>query len=240
MRGDVEIIKDLVIPGKIKSALCGLLIFCGLIIQGAPAAAATFEPGAFIECTGVIQRTSDGKTVDFKEVASAVSTSQVVLFGERHGIREHSRASACVLSAMANDDHSVALVMEMLRRDDQSAIDAWMKANPENAAGLGVKLEWWKRGWPAFDNWLPILDRTFSLRAELFGGDVDPKQALGLKGFHNPQIDKKLNSHRASVEKSWQQAMQAAHCGTLNATQAKELAKEQIMSRINAFETKQS
>lgn len=188
------------------------------------------EPGLYAECEGRIVRASTGEHVDFAAIASELAVADFVLFGERHGVREHATASACVLSALARENRPTALVMEMFFRDDQSAIDTWREAHPENAAGLGTKLEWWTRGWPAFDSWLPLLNRAFGLRVPLLGGDLSGGDATErtVSADDRAMIAQRLGNPAGAIQTSWQEAMMTAHCGLLAPEEAGKLGLHQI------------
>ncbi|MBB4321513.1 putative iron-regulated protein [Agrobacterium tumefaciens] len=173
---------------------------------------------------------SSSSPISFADLAGRISKVDYVLFGERHGVREQAVASSCVLSAMAKDDRPVTVVMEMLSRDDDAAIALYRKNHPETPAGLGVELKWWTRGWPAFDNWLPLVERTFSLRIPLHGGDLAEKD--GRTGELTPgekkAIRKRLGAAETAVRESWTKAMMAAHCGLIPDRQAAMNADHQI------------
>ncbi|MBB4487541.1 ChaN family lipoprotein [Agrobacterium radiobacter] len=187
-------------------------------------------PGEFKDCPGRIEEVSSSSPISFADLAGRISKVDYVLFGERHGVREQAVASSCVLSAMAKDDRPVTVVMEMLSRDDDAAIALYRKNHPETPAGLGVELKWWTRGWPAFDNWLPLVERTFSLRIPLHGGDLAEKD--GRTGELTPgekkAIRKRLGAAETAVRESWTKAMMAAHCGLIPDRQAAMNADHQI------------
>ncbi len=206
--------------------LAGLMAAGWLSIAGQGLAA----PGEFKDCPGRIEEVSSSSPISFADLAGRISKVDYVLFGERHGVREQAVASSCVLSAMAKDDRPVTVVMEMLSRDDDAAIALYRKNHPETPAGLGVELKWWTRGWPAFDNWLPLVERTFSLRIPLHGGDLAEKD--GRTGELTPgekkAIRKRLGAAETAVRESWTKAMMAAHCGLIPDRQAAMNADHQI------------
>ncbi|MCZ7447868.1 ChaN family lipoprotein [Agrobacterium rhizogenes] len=192
---------------------------------------ASAAPGEFRECPGRIEDASGKRTVSFADLASRLGKVDYLLFGERHGVREQAVASSCVLSAMAKDERPVTLVMEMLSRDDDTLIARYRENHPETPAGLGTELKWWTRGWPSFDNWLPLIERAFSLRLPLRGGDLAEKD--GRTGQLTPNekkaIRKRLGAAETAVRESWTKAMVAAHCGLISTTQAGLNADRQVL-----------
>lgn len=207
-------------------ALAGVLAVGLLSMAGAAIAA----PGQFRECAGRIEEAGSGHVIAFHDLADRVARVDLVLFGERHGVREQAVASSCILSAMAQGERPVTVVLEMLSRDDDKIIERYRQDHPESAAGLGVELKWWDRGWPAFDNWLPLVERAFSLRASLRGGDLPEKVARPdkLTLQENKALSKRLGSAEAAIRDSWRKAMVAAHCGLLSQAQAEINAGHQI------------
>ncbi|WP_236734585.1 ChaN family lipoprotein [Agrobacterium radiobacter] len=187
-------------------------------------------PGEFKDCPGRIEEVSSSSPISFADLAGRISKVDYVLFGERHGVREQAVASSCVLSAMAKDDRRVTVVMEMLSRDDDAAIARYRENHPETPAGLGAELKWWTRGWPAFDNWLPLVERAFSLRVPLRGGDLaeNDGSAGKLTSEEKKAIRKRLGADETAIRESWTKAMMAAHCGLIPDRQAALNADHQI------------
>lgn len=187
-------------------------------------------PGEFNGCAGTIKEAPGKRTIPFAELASRVEKADYVLFGERHGVKEQAVASSCVLSAMATDDRPVSLIMEMLSRDDDAAISRYRKNHPETPAGLGTELQWWTRGWPAFDNWLPLVQRAFSLRVPLHGGDLASADARPDRvTARDAEITRKrLGSSETAIRDSWTKAMVSAHCGLISEQQVALNAEQQI------------
>lgn len=217
---------------EICAGIARHVLIAGLMAAGwlSMAGQGLTAPGEFTECTGRIEEVSSSRLISFADLAGRVGKVDYLLFGERHGVREQAVASSCVLSAMAKDDRPVTVVMEMLSRDDDAAIARYRENHPETPAGLGAELKWWTRGWPSFDNWLPLVERTFSLRVPLHGGDLAEKD--GRTGELTPNekkaIRKRLGAAETAVRESWTKAMMAAHCGLISNQQAARNADHQI------------
>ncbi len=202
-----------------------------LLLAASAVGPALAEPGLYARCEeGRIVRAATGVEMDFSSLAPELAEAGFVLFGERHGVRAHAEASACVLSAMAADRRPVVLVMEMLSRDDQDAIDGWRRAHPENAAGLGAELKWWQRGWPPFDSWLPLIGRAFGLRVPLYGGDLPAResQPRDLTREERTALLQRLGEGSEAILENWRAAMHAAHCGLLSPQEAERLGLHQV------------
>lgn len=204
------------------------LFFLALGLWSASGTPAGGYPGAYADCPGMVVSTETGETLAFDALAERVRDAGVVLFGEVHGVPEHARASACLLSMLAEGSRPAGLVVEILSVDDQPVVDRYRRENPENAAGLGVVLQWWKRGWPAFEHWLALFDRAFSLRIDIKGGDA------GEGSVSSPEPW--LGGHLTAVRASWASAMKRAYCELIDSKEAARLGEQQIMRDLSMAE----
>ena len=210
-------------PGlSLRAAKRQAVLFGCFVLAGSSALA---TPGGYSECRGEIVSAETGQSQSFEELAHSLQIADVVLFGEVHGVAQHARASACVMTALTDGERPAGLVMEMFSTGDQPAIDLYRKNNPEHAAGLAGALEWWKRGWPAFESWLPLVDRAFGLRVDLVGGDIG---ASALEAGTRLSFERRLGSDLAAIRKAWTAAMERAHCGLINRKEAARLGERQI------------
>lgn len=210
-------------PGlSLRAAKRQAILFGCFILAGSSTLAA---PGEYAECRGEIIAAETGQSLSFEELAHRLQAVDVVLFGEVHGVSQHARASACVVTVLADGERPAGLVMEMFSTGDQPAIDLYRKDNPEHAAGLASALDWWKRGWPAFESWLPLVDRAFGLRVDLIGGDIG---ASALETGARLSFERRLGSDLAAVRKAWTAAMERAHCGLIDRKEAARLGERQI------------
>ncbi|MDO9415815.1 ChaN family lipoprotein [Pararhizobium sp.] len=198
-----------------------MLAACCVVPDVSSAAA----PGQYSDCGGSVTSASTGESLAFAALAERLKKADIVLFGEVHGVREHAAASACVLSMLADNGRPTGLVMEIFSTGGQTAIDRYRNDNPEDAAGLGVALEWWKRGWPAFDHWFALLDRAFALKVDIAGGDMGDGDRL--------DPDQRLGANLAAVRSSWTAAMEQAHCGLLDRQEAARLGDQQIQRDLS-------
>lgn len=198
------------LPGAARVAAFAIALVAGSVSAHA-------VPGRYAECAGHIIDAS-GADADFNSLVDKVKNANFILFGERHGVRQQAVASACIMSALNDNARPVALVMEMFSTDDDRVIERYRTIHPESPAGLGVALEWWKRGWPAFDNWHPLIDRAFSLRVPIAGGDLAGKDSAPRKLNQREvrQLRARLGNAEPAIRKSWHDAMATAHCEMLS------------------------
>ena len=137
-----------------------LLIF----LMPALAAATCPAPGEWRDASG--QRLSPDRL--FEEAAGA----QVVLLGERHDRMEHHRWQLHTLAALHARRPDMVIGLEMLPRESQSALDAWVAGELDEQAFLTESD--WNRAW-GFDAdlYLPILHFARMHRVPLLAINLD-------------------------------------------------------------------
>ena len=182
-------------------------------------AAAHSEP-----CGGELVSVASGATVPLATtLTTVVGTTGMVLLGERHGVREHPKAAACLIAALAIKTRPT-VVMEMLSADQRPALETYRSAHPEIVDGLGTTLAWWKTGWPAWSIYTPLFDAVWHTRSRLATGDLAAKAILKTPA----ELDAIYGTALTSVRKSWGEAMATAHCGLIDQTKTAILADRQI------------
>jgi uncharacterized iron-regulated protein len=148
------------------------------------------------------------------------SEADVVLLGEKHDNPDHHRLQARVLQGVAARNPTV--VLEMIERDQQEALDAHLQQHPGDAAGLGPALSWEKRGWPAWAMYQPIAEVALKAGLPLAGGNVSTAQARavvkeGLDSLGAERIEKwglKVPME-ASTRAALEEELRQSHCGHL-------------------------
>ncbi|MEQ1711577.1 MAG: ChaN family lipoprotein [Hyphomicrobium sp.] len=171
------------------------------------------------------------KPVTTDDLAAEIMSAGWAVFGERHGVKEHPAAVACVMRALTGPSGDAGapsrpapvLVLEMLAADQQATIDDYRRRHPEIADGIGTVLKWWESGWPAWSTYLPLFETAWLLRAPVIAGDIARKS----KNFEKSRIEAVLGERTPAVLRSWSAAMSAAHCDQIDAGRADELALRQ-------------
>jgi uncharacterized iron-regulated protein len=183
-------------------------------------------------CEGDIVRTGGqfgSGLATFADVMTALDKTGVGLLGERHGVRGHTAAFACLVRALAARDLPPArprppsIILEMIAADQQEQLMRYRTLHPEIHEGLGQELRWWESGWPNWSIYASIFEVAWSVRAPILAGDL-PRTA---KRLERSRIDATFKKNTGSVLASWSQSMMAAHCDLIPRAKADELAETQ-------------
>ena len=122
--------------------------------------------------------------VPFATMGEAARRATFVLLGEKHDNADHHLFQAKVLRVLAAE-RPTAVVLEMLRPEQQDALERFLRAHPRDAAGLGTALDWANSGWPAWATYQPIAEAALNAGAPLRVGDAarTTLRAVGQKGW---------------------------------------------------------
>jgi uncharacterized iron-regulated protein len=174
-------------------------------------------------CVGELVDVGTGRAASIAELVTAASKDGVILVGERHGVEAQPRNTACILRALA-ETGPVDLVLEMIPSQKQSVVDGYVRQHPEVADGLGAELQWWKSGWPSWTTYEPLVDAALITRSSILAGDSDGT------GKAEPERN---DAAWQSAERSWAEAMKAAHCGLIDDERAAELGRVQVARDVH-------
>ena len=115
----------------------------------------------------------DGKRLSTAELMPELSDHRVLLLGERHDRLDHHRWQLHTLAALHAHRPSMVIGLEMLPREAQPALDAWIAGELDEAALLAASD--WQQAW-GFDPalYLPILHFARMQRIPLVALNVSP------------------------------------------------------------------
>lgn len=190
--------------------------------RGAVAALAAMALGACATggdgLGGRVWSTEAGRFIDGARVVTAVRAAVVALLGETHTIAAHHRLQARLIRA-ADRDRGPAIVFEMIRRDQQSAIEQW-RSDGADPAAFGAAVEWEARGWPDWSTYRPIVEAAVARGLPIHGG-APPREVLERVGHRglaalDPQRRRALGLDRPLPEPGHGRlvaTLRAVHCG---------------------------
>jgi uncharacterized iron-regulated protein len=123
--------------------------------------------------------------IDAAALIQRLRGARFVLLGERHDNPDHHRLQARVLALLTDAGEAPGLVLEMLDREQQAAIDAYLATPKPTAIGFGAALNWQDSGWPPFAQYQPIFELALSRRLKIAGGNIthETARALVKQGF---------------------------------------------------------
>ncbi|MBY5930455.1 ChaN family lipoprotein [Halomonas sp. DP8Y7-3] len=139
------------------------------------AAPSTGAPGTACALPGDWRTPGDSLTSRSPPMGwAALADEQVVLLGERHDQPAHHRFQLAAISALHAQQPRLAIGLEMLPRESQAALDAWVAGNIDETELL--KQSQWYRYW-GFDAalYLPILHFARDHRLPLKALNVTPE-----------------------------------------------------------------
>lgn len=162
---------------------------------------------------------AEGRFARPAEVERAVAEAGFVLLGETHTVARHHELQARLIRAAARDRRP-AVVLEMLPRTAQGAIDAWRARTPVDASAFGAAVGWHERGWPDWSIYAPIARAALARDLPLYAGGPVPDElrAVGEGGLEAvaPDIRRALGLERplpADAGERLSATLRAVHCG---------------------------
>jgi uncharacterized iron-regulated protein len=154
------------------------------------------------------------------ELVAALRGGRFALLGESHENADHHRLQARLLAALVAGGAAPVVALEMLRADQQPALDAALAAEAPSAAALRAAMLWDESGWPPFALYAPIFETALSARLPIVAADLtaDERKLLA-SGEPVPAalrarlgLDEELP---AELQRSLESDLLAGHCHML-------------------------
>jgi len=131
------------------------------LLAGTWLACAAPLPGVVADAraTGRFLSAADGGRWVGREAAlRRIARADIVLLGEHHDHPAHHVLQARVIDALVARGRRPVVVFEMLRADQQPAIDAVLAGATPSAEALRRAVHWDDSGWPPFALYAPVFD----------------------------------------------------------------------------------
>ena len=114
----------------------------------------------------VVVASPSGAIVDWEKFAGGLIASRVIAVGEKHDESSHHVIQAKVITAVADQDPSVIIGLEMVSQDQQSFLDDFRSGKLSEAEFSS----WWKKTW-GFDYsiYKPIFDAARARDLKIVG-----------------------------------------------------------------------
>lgn len=107
---------------------------------------------------GRLWDTGRGRFIDESTLVARLTRARYILLGEKHDNPDHHRLQARLITALAAQGRRPTVAMEMLDTSQETALTAYLRDNPQDAAGLGTAVGWENTGWPAWEFYQPIAE----------------------------------------------------------------------------------
>lgn len=141
----------------LKTAMLRGLLFAGLLASG---------------LTSMTSTTASGGP-DTDRLGAHLAEHRFVFLGEKHDNPEHHRIQAALLERMIETGRRPAVVWEMITREKQSAIDAFMASGSGDPDVFAEAVEWAESGWPDWRYYRPIAEVALAAGLPMVAGNLD-------------------------------------------------------------------
>lgn len=149
-----------------------LLLPSAAVAQAGEPPAFSLADGADHPLAGRIWSISSAAFVEPAEVETAVAGARFVLLGEIHDNPDHHALQAHLLAAASEAGRRPAVVLEMLARDRQGDVDAYLGGGQATAEGFGAALGWAQSGWPDYAIYRPVIEVAVERDLPIIAGDT--------------------------------------------------------------------
>ncbi|WP_249695740.1 ChaN family lipoprotein [Stappia sp. WLB 29] len=150
----------------------GGLSIAGAQATGAPAGGFVLTEGADHPLAGRVWSVARSAFVPPAEVETAVARARFVLLGEIHDNPDHHALQAQLLAAAGEGGRRPAVVLEMLPRDRQGDVEAYLASGKGTAEGFGEALGWAESGWPDYAIYRPVIEVAVAQGLPVVAGDT--------------------------------------------------------------------
>jgi uncharacterized iron-regulated protein len=155
-----------------------------------------------------------------------------VLLGESHENADHHRLQARVVAGLAARGAAPAVAFEMLRADQQEALDAAQGAEPPTAEGVRAATKWEEGGWPEFALYAPIFEAALAAGLPLVAADLAAadRNRLASDAPLPPELAARLGLEEAlpaGLLASLERDLATGHCNMLPASALPRLVRVQ-------------
>jgi uncharacterized iron-regulated protein len=172
---------------------------------------------------GRIYDVGAGAEIDEGALLEALARASFVLLGESHENADHHRLQARLVAGLAARGGAPAVAFEMLRADQQEALDAAQAAEPPTAEGVRAATKWDEGGWPDFALYAPIFEAALAAGLPLVAADLDTadRNRLASDGPLPPALAARLGLEEPlppALLAPLERDLAAGHCGMLPAS----------------------
>ena len=123
-----------------------------------------------------------GRPVTEAVVSTETLGADSLLLGELHDNPNHHLVQARLLQNLVTSGRDVVVVWEMLRRDQQDIIDAYLAQPNADADGFAQRVGWAESGWPDWSFYRPIADVAIKAGLPMVAGGLEEGEVGRLIG----------------------------------------------------------
>mgnify|MGYP006435009143 CR=1 FL=1 len=190
---------------------------------------------------GKIWITSENRYVSPENLLKRLEGQRHILIGEKHNNPDHHRIQAWITSRLIDAGERRAMVLEMIRMDQQDTVDQYVKTKPgvSSSAGLGNALKWSTSGWGAWGHYEAILKPALAKNLPIYGANLgfSKMRAIARSGLPALKLETlkalRLGTDSPPMKAPIMWAMEAeivqAHCGMIKPGRAGNFALIQLV-----------
>lgn len=160
-----------------------------------------------------------GREIGEDELLRALAGARFALLGEQHENADHHRLQARVIRGLAERGTIAAIAFEMLRADQQAALDALRASEAPSAQALRAATRWDEGGWPDFALYAPVFEAALATGRPLIGADLAARDRKRLAaGPAPPDLRARFGLAEplpAPVQQALERDLVASHCDML-------------------------
>jgi len=154
-----------------------------------------------------------------RELVGELASARFVVLGETHDNPEHHRLQARLLERLVLAARQPAVAFEMLRIDQQPALDEVLAGGDVSAQELRAAVSWDESGWPPFALYAAVFEEALAADLPIVGADLSKADRAALRGGQ-PELIAELGLGAplpAAEQRALERDIEASHCGHVTA-----------------------
>jgi len=174
-----------------------------------------------------------GREIEEAELLAGLAGARFVLLGESHENADHHRLQARVIRELAARGAEAAIAFEMLRADQQPALDQVRASEAPTAEALRAATRWDEGGWPDFALYAPVFEASLAAGLPLVAADLasDERKQLASSEPVPAALSARFGLDEPlphEVQRALEHDLLASHCGMLPASVLGRLVRVQL------------
>ncbi|MFH7325814.1 ChaN family lipoprotein [Desulfurivibrio sp. C05AmB] len=129
-----------------------------------------------------ITRLSDRQEVGFAAMIAAAATTEAIFIGEIHNQPSHQQMALAVIRALQDQDHALAIGLEMMQMESQPALDAWYQGRLSEESFVAIYSQNWSYPWEQYRD-IFIFARDQEIPLVALNLDKQLVNKVGRQGF---------------------------------------------------------
>ncbi|MEX0739449.1 MAG: ChaN family lipoprotein [Pseudohongiella sp.] len=165
------------------------------------------------ELVGRIWLSEQNRFISRSELISLVQQRSLLLLGEKHDNPDHHRLRLELLRAVLLPDGRSQVVLEMMERSQQVAIDTLVAGKlPSDDTTLADRLDWDTEGWP-WALYGPVVKLALQRDAGIRAGNINRSEVMQI--YSNSEDGEAIRGLNTEQLAQLERDIDSSHCGML-------------------------